>query len=649
MNFEGKPQSLLTFRVGPVLCCAPSLPVQSIITPPKLTHIAGSEAATPGIFKHGSHIVKVLDLRLKFGVDEAQHSHPGNLIVTISEAGNFAFWVDQILDVFDFPKEGWGNLPPAIPRGIFTHTLLLNNKIHLYSEFEKLSSISNLGYLEHYIRQLTENENVKPDANKTEETTALPVIEKTKTHEPASTAATTSTHSPTKVSAWPSSSEEHALTTTTTTHDVSLDKKTVSATVPDTVETSDKTKATTTVTTGNEKSINSTPFSQVPSQEKNDSHRAAARPVSPLFESSPTRTTSQATKPASSISSASSHTLSPSSQTTGLDQAVSTGTHAAVSTGTHAPVSTAVTVPEQPRQQAQTFSSAMNKDDEKDIIKPQKSITAISQSSVDTEYEEDSSSGGIILFFILLLLLPAAGIYYYFSQQTAKPYRYEAEPAITRNEAVINNGNKNTAIQKEKTGLLTKPETVSESNAQAQDITKKENETIKETVTSPASKTEPLVTSGYYADINQNEGEITITIHQPAAKEISTQTETVITPEGKVEAKNELEDSVKEETDNIEDIIKEPIKETLDIEIVPVIETAPVKPLESEEIAKPVAEKKVIKEIVHVVVKGDTLWAIAKKYVKDPFLYPELARLSNIKNPHRIYPGNRVRIRFTNN
>jgi len=50
-------------------------------------------------------------------------------------------------------------------------------------------------------------------------------------------------------------------------------------------------------------------------------------------------------------------------------------------------------------------------------------------------------------------------------------------------------------------------------------------------------------------------------------------------------------------------------------------------------------------EFVHIVVKGDTLWDIAKKYLKNPFRYPELARLSEIKNPDLIYPGDTVRIR----
>ena len=35
---------------------------------------------------------------------------------------------------------------------------------------------------------------------------------------------------------------------------------------------------------------------------------------------------------------------------------------------------------------------------------------------------------------------------------------------------------------------------------------------------------------------------------------------------------------------------------------------------------------------------------IAIRYLGDPFRYPELARLSDIRNPDLIYPGNKVRI-----
>lgn len=47
----------------------------------------------------------------------------------------------------------------------------------------------------------------------------------------------------------------------------------------------------------------------------------------------------------------------------------------------------------------------------------------------------------------------------------------------------------------------------------------------------------------------------------------------------------------------------------------------------------------------HVVVRGETLWGIAKKEAGDPYRYPELANLSNIANPDLIHPGELVRIR----
>lgn len=43
----------------------------------------------------------------------------------------------------------------------------------------------------------------------------------------------------------------------------------------------------------------------------------------------------------------------------------------------------------------------------------------------------------------------------------------------------------------------------------------------------------------------------------------------------------------------------------------------------------------------HVVVPGDTLWGIASKFLKDPYRWSEVWKLNptEVKNPHRIYPG----------
>lgn len=68
----------------------------------------------------------------------------------------------------------------------------------------------------------------------------------------------------------------------------------------------------------------------------------------------------------------------------------------------------------------------------------------------------------------------------------------------------------------------------------------------------------------------------------------------------------------------------------------------PQKEKTDEPISTPVAAGRA--EIMHIVVKGDTLWDIAAKYLSDPFRYPELAKLSRINDPDLIYPGDLIRI-----
>jgi len=144
----------------------------------------------------------------------------------------------------------------------------------------------------------------------------------------------------------------------------------------------------------------------------------------------------------------------------------------------------------------------------------------------------------------------------------------------------------------------------------------------------------------YSARIEKDKNDITITLNTPETA-IQTDVNSTIYNENGVVGSEPLADYNITTTEKI--IETTPPGETLRKNEQVAKDKAVVKKANKEKPtkAKAKANRRVI---IHRIVKGDTLWAIAKRYVHNPYRYPELAKLSKIKNPDRIYPGNKVRI-----
>jgi len=627
--------ALLTYRVGPVLCCGPTLPVVTIIPPPALTQLPGTNIAEPGIFKHGTYIVSATDLRHRFGVKQENWNQPAKVIIAQHDDLKLTrgYFVDEIKDVIRFPEKGWGQLPTHLPRGVFSRTLLLNDHIYLYAEFEKLSQLQGTGYLTDYIIHLEKLEEEKKQA--VTKSTAKSSIEK-QTTSTLKTSEKQINTSQVKSSSLSSSSKAEAelpiIEEVTSEAQISTEPNKFNLDKP----TPDKPNS---KKSNPDKSNNeiSTALANEINKKLNESATKVSEKISETIDKGTIKKSTINIPPATSQP-------TPSKLKVGLK---ANHTHDKTNSTENASIKNTIdslpskTTTKTDIKSVQEFSSENYPNDK---------VTAKNKSITPDISKDESSIFPIFIIFLFLFLIAAA---VYFALNYSSGYLSESSPVENEKPLARSYKDTSTTYTDNKTTALPDTNIITESD----DQTKKEiiaNQSINKIKSSESESNNiginvaPLDSSNgkstllstkdtkneYHASIQHDDDTITIELDGPLPPQINT------------DKLNNI-DKISSEKSNAIDF-SEPENEaqqpTDEIKIV-------IEPSESKEIntqtssiPKNIQQDTNSFEIVHIIVKGDTLWAIAKYYLLNPYRYPELAKLSKIHNPDLIYPGNRVRI-----
>ncbi len=483
--------ALLLYRVGPVRCCAPALCVTTLIPPPPLTHLPNSSSSEPGIFQHDGKLVSLIDLRHLFGVEEQDRKQPGRIIICQLTDQHLGFLVDEVIDVIETPGQGWGQIPPSLSGGVFSRSLLLDKKIHLYCEFEKLQTIRSSGLLKPWIQQLQEK-NRPRENTPTYMTTEAEISEKKSV--PAQTAIESSTIPP------PARSSAVGSTPPLRQHSPRRRNEAV-----------DKT---------------------------NLNHKQATK-------NNP-RVTENKRRP-SAVSANARHSATPSTHTSLI----------------HHPQETSHL-----RQSPQTVDHSV---------------------SMQTNKAETNLQ---IIALVLICVAIISTIAYLW-------------PSHTSNFVVIKSTIDKPIV---KALATTKPGLPLPENAFAPSTETTLDDEADKATTTAADEDQNNRENHYQANIEQRQHEVTIILTAPANDTVLRADKGYSTTDAQT-------------------------SETL-LESTPNLASA----------SSPLLPPQHIDQVIHIVIKGDTLWHIAQRYIHNPFRYPELARLNKIRNPNLIYPGDRVRI-----
>lgn len=136
-----KEEMLLRFRVGPFRFCVPAVEVEGIIVPPELTVIPLNPPHSKGVFIYHGDLASAISLRSKFGLPDHEDNNLGQLILGIVSVGLVAFWVDEVYETVDATELDWRDMPDFVPHDAFESFAARDDMVIMASTMQKLYDV----------------------------------------------------------------------------------------------------------------------------------------------------------------------------------------------------------------------------------------------------------------------------------------------------------------------------------------------------------------------------------------------------------------------------------------------------------------------------------------------------------------------------
>lgn len=576
--------NLLLFQVGPVPCCVDSDTAQIVIEPP--AHIT----AIPGsnAYRPGLMVYAKRAVSVYDVRTKFNLSTEQRGKIIITEMGNqlFGFWVDRIQAVLLSSEGKWQILPTECPKELFEALFMYKEQLVFKTNFDALAKAQVDTQTQRFINKLLNEEKKKEKP------------------------LTTKTTSPLKSPSQAEVKEDNKPTKNI------IEKNKPIKTKPDIKPIG---KPTTDLKTDHSNTILNA------SRPENIIKKPTSLNTSPIKNSQKKHIPTNAIKIERNKSTENSLTSGTQySRASENKQASSLKSHSS----TEKPP---FTKPPTENKTPIKASTKANNIHEKNVAKESNDKSKTNRPSItNNETKQQSGVFALILLLVLIIGIPSLSWFLFFdsqsteSLQTKQKYKSLAETKI-----------KTADIITQVTSPVSPIEITPEKEETTNDNTVLENETTNiEPLEEPITSTKEIQEEIHSAKIINTDNTITITIDDSDAEFNNV-------PSQEERTETLLEENTDNETP-LENIKPEENNKTLSV----TIEIEDSKS-QSKNTVKP-APSLTTKKIIHIIVKGDTLWHIAKRYIHNPYKYPQLAKLSKIKNPDLIYPGNKVIIIIKN-